>query len=237
MPKIEWKKERMRYVPIFLPVVGLAIGFLVYGLYNLLTSFDYEFKSITLAIAIVATYIILTGGLHIDALMDSADAHFSRRPLERKLQIMKDSNVGAFAVVTLLVVVLIKVATLNEILGNDMAIFLIFVPVISRVFQATMLMNSKFANTEGLAQMYEGAFSKKLKVFQFITLILISAIAIHINNNSYVLILSIAVFYLIYLNFCYRNFKGITGDLIGCFLELSEVVMFISILIMKVIGM
>ena len=98
---IEWEEDDTKYLPVFMPFIGLIIGGLLYIVYNLLIYF--QLSSVFLAVAYVVYFILVTGGLHLDAFMDTMDAHFSRREIEKKLIIMKDSNVGAFAVVYLFV--------------------------------------------------------------------------------------------------------------------------------------
>lgn len=64
-----------------------------------------------LAVAIVA---LLTRGLHLDGLADLADGLGSGKPAERALEIMKRSDIGPFGVVTLVLVLLVQVAALQE---------------------------------------------------------------------------------------------------------------------------
>ena len=53
---------------------------------------------------------LLTGGIHLDGYMDCCDAIFSRRPLEKKREILKDSHVGSFAVIALAMLFLLSFA-------------------------------------------------------------------------------------------------------------------------------
>lgn len=64
------------------------------------------------AVTVVVAWIVATWGLHLDGLADSADALFSWRPRERKLEIMKDSRVGTMGALALIAGVLLKVGAL-----------------------------------------------------------------------------------------------------------------------------
>lgn len=89
------------------PLVGFIVG-------GILALASYGQFKLSLGMAgdvlIVVLWIILTGGLHLDGLMDSADGLFSGRERERKLEIMKDSRVGAMGVIALAALLLIKVS-------------------------------------------------------------------------------------------------------------------------------
>lgn len=64
------------------------------------------------AVAVVVAWMVVTWGLHLDGLADSADALLSWRPREKKLEIMKDSRIGAMGALALISVVLFKVGAL-----------------------------------------------------------------------------------------------------------------------------
>ncbi|MGE5613890.1 MAG: adenosylcobinamide-GDP ribazoletransferase, partial [Bacillota bacterium] len=81
---------------VLAPLVGLVVGALTAG-FNYL--FGILFPPLVTAVLTVAVYILLTGGLHLDGLGDTADGIFSNRPAERVLEIMKDSRVGTNAVI------------------------------------------------------------------------------------------------------------------------------------------
>lgn len=96
-PRVEWRSENMRSSICFLPIVGIFIG----GALILWQWFCLALKAEAVLFAAVAMIVplMLTGGIHMDGFMDTADALCSHQPKERKLEIMKDSHVGAFAVI------------------------------------------------------------------------------------------------------------------------------------------
>ena len=98
MPRVEWSKENMKYSMCFFPAVGMVIGLLV-------TGWGWAGGRAAMTPAFYTAVMILipvfvTGGLHLDGLLDTADAMSSYQPRERRLEILKDSNSGAFAVST-----------------------------------------------------------------------------------------------------------------------------------------
>lgn len=98
MPKTDWNKENMKYALCFFPLVGLAIGIIFY-LWSLLAKFLALGNIFTTAIYTIIP-ILITGGIHMDGFVDSMDAINSYQSIERKLEILKDSHIGAFALIT-----------------------------------------------------------------------------------------------------------------------------------------
>jgi len=97
MPQFQWKDEDMRYALCFFPWVGAVIG----ALWYLWKWFCDRFAVGTLCYAVVGTAIplLVTGGFHVDGFLDTCDALHSYQPRDRKLEILKDSHIGAFAVI------------------------------------------------------------------------------------------------------------------------------------------
>ena len=95
MPQFEWKDEDIRYALCFFPWVGTVIGVLWY-LWKWICA---RFGVGTLCYTVVGTAIpiLITGGFHVDGFLDTCDALHSYQPRERKLEILKDSHIGAFA--------------------------------------------------------------------------------------------------------------------------------------------
>ena len=113
MPQFEWKDEDMRYALCFFPWVGAVIGVLWY-LWKWICA---RFGVGTLCYTVVGTAIpiLITGGFHVDGFLDTCDALHSYQPRERKLEILKDSHIGAFAVIMLALYGLIFLGGFSEI--------------------------------------------------------------------------------------------------------------------------
>lgn len=226
MPVIDWTPQRMKYVPLWLPVVGLAIGAAGWGLFVLLQGMR---LSTLLSAVLMALYALaLTGGVHTDGLMDTADAYFSRRDTARKLEIMKDSRVGAFAVMALVAVLLLKVGLYGQAFESRSfsPAVLLLIPVLSRSFQASMIYLFPYAKGEGLAAMY-GKEPDKRFLIAFATCILMASGGLAMMAGWKYLAVPVAclLFYVFYYFSSRKQFGGITGDVLGAFLELSELLM------------
>jgi adenosylcobinamide-GDP ribazoletransferase len=188
-----------------------------------------------MSVTLVVFYILITGGLHLDALMDTSDAHFSRRPRERKLEIMKDSRVGAFAVVSLFVLLSMKIGVFHQLLDtNVLSINLCFIPLISRTIQPLFLYHAPYAAEEGLAKMYGDLLIKKEQVILWLILALTLVVGYYlIQYDILVLIITSLLTYVLYYRFAMKEFNGITGDIIGAYIEIVEVLMLLSLVVFR----
>ena len=97
MPRADWTRENMKYSMCFFPWVGLVIGALEFGWFHLAVWLG--FGTIFRTAVLVLIPVLVTGGIHLDGLLDTADAMSSWREKERRLEILKDSHAGAFAVI------------------------------------------------------------------------------------------------------------------------------------------
>jgi cobalamin 5'-phosphate synthase/cobalamin synthase len=100
------------------PLVGLAMGLAAWAVYAGLVSFLPGLVAATLVVILLE---LLTRGLHMDGLMDTADGILSGAPRERALEIMKDSSVGAMGVVAAVLLLVLKVAALGALTRADAA--------------------------------------------------------------------------------------------------------------------
>lgn len=225
LPMVEWTSRRIKFLPLLMPFIGLGIGSVGYGLYYLLQ--NTAVSDFSGAVLMVLFYLVITGGLHMDGLMDTADAYFSRRSKEKKLEIMKDSRVGAFAVIALVSLMLIKTAFFYEIFraGREIAILLFLIPVLSRIVQALMLCFFPYAKEDGLAAM----FSQTGKWISYVLTVYFGlatgSIYFLAGTIGLILPLGLLLFTIYYYFSSRKNFGGITGDIVGAYVELAEVLM------------
>ena len=98
---------------VMFPVIGLIMGILWYGLFLLIRVANIPAP---LAAALLTAYpFAISGFIHLDGFMDCNDAILSRRPLEERRRILKDSHVGAFAVITAILLFLLFYASMRSV--------------------------------------------------------------------------------------------------------------------------
>ena len=110
---LNWNAKNLRHAMLFFPIVGLLCGgalWLVWTGCQLLDCSAFLF-----AVLAALVNVLITGGIHLDGFCDTADALYSRRPMEEKLRILKDPNCGSFAVFSVVLILLVQVAAYAQI--------------------------------------------------------------------------------------------------------------------------
>lgn len=233
MPRVDWNEKNMKFAMCFFPLVGLVIG-LMQGL--LLWNFR-GFDLLSAALAVLLP-VLLTGGIHMDGFCDTMDALGSHQSREKKLEILKDSNSGAFAVMGCVLYLLINFAVWGELRGPllqncEKLCVLMLGYGLSRTLSGLSVVSFPCAKNSGLAAMFaQSADKKKARFFLLTWLILLCAamLALHVRTALLCMAAAGGVF-LYYRWVSAKEFGGITGDLAGYFLQLCELFMAAAVLI------
>ena len=140
----------------FYPAIGLMIGLILVGVEE---GSSRVFSEPLTAAFLVTVMIIVTRGLHLDGLMDVFDGVFGGFTPERRLEIMRDSRVGAFGVIGAIAVLLLKYGALVSLLmlpqpGKEWALFLF--PTLSRWTMVVLLGAFPYVRTQGLGSPFHG---------------------------------------------------------------------------------
>ena len=208
----DWNNNNLKYFCAVIPFIGLIIG----GCW-LIILFALKFidvSEILKGCLMTLFSLILTGGLHMDGLIDSCDAVFSHKNINEKLKILSDVHAGSFGVCGCAMILILKSALFSEIKFN-LEIFLI--PFNSRLGMAVLLNYLPFAKSNGLAKIL-GSARDKSHLKYFVAYIILAGVL-----NIKLLILNLIV-YMIWRRCCMKNFNGITGDLLGAYVEFSEII-------------
>lgn len=214
--KIDAKEEDFSKGIVYFPIVGLVIGALMAGLYIGLSAIT----NIMIASVLVIVFeIFITGGLHLDGLADSFDGLYSYRDKDRMLEIMKDSRVGTNGVLILIVNIVLKMVLLISIDPEMVPTLLLLMPVVSRLMVVLLSAISKYARNNGMGGFFIG---KTTKLQLVITIILVLVMHL-IYLEGLFLLGMIIILTLIYRYHVYSKIDGITGDVLGAVVEMSEV--------------
>ncbi|RDH81587.1 MAG: adenosylcobinamide-GDP ribazoletransferase [endosymbiont of Galathealinum brachiosum] len=222
---IEWTDENVARSLLWYPVVGFLIGLCIFVISSLLA----EQNSILVAAIILSVWVIITGGLHLDGLADSADAWVgSHGDKKRALEIMKDPQAGPIAVIVLVLVLLIKFSAINSLILNNEIYLLIAAPVIARCVPLTLFLTTPYVREQGLGSAMAAYLPRELA---WTVLSVVSIVSLFFLGfvQAVVLILVVAcvLWYLRYL--MVKFIGGMTGDTIGAAIEFVEVVVLMAI--------
>lgn len=212
-------EKKMPLAAAYFPLAGLAIGLLLVGLHRVLLAA--AAPALALNILPVAALVIITGGIHLDGLSDSADAFLSGKTKEEMLSIMRDPHAGAMGSIAVTVALLLKIALLSMVSLPLRETALILMCVLGRWAAVLTMCAFPYARKEGKASVFLNGLSPRRLAFST-SLALASAVILWHLNGVLVFLVAGAFAYLVGLKVRAR-IGGITGDTIGATVELTEI--------------
>jgi adenosylcobinamide-GDP ribazoletransferase len=220
----DWTEENMKYVMCFFPWVGVVIGALCYG-WNALALYlglDGPLRTIVLMLIPV----VVSGGIHLDGLLDTADALSSWRPRERRLEILKDSHAGAFAIITCAVYFFLLYGVMDLVRGELIPVY-VFTFVISRSFSAFSVVTFPKASVNGTVAGFSKSAQTRIIQGSVLIYVLLCGVAMIALQPVYGIaaLCGALLTFAWYYHMAMKQFGGINGDLAGCFLSVCELVM------------
>ena len=209
---------------LFYPLVGLVFGGLLWALDGLLLG-----APLLLHAALVLTaWVLLSGGLHLDGLADSADAWlggFGDR--ERTLLIMKDPRSGPIAVVTLVVVLLLKWTALVALIEQEQALALLIVPMLGRGALLGLFLTTPYVRAGGLGQALADHLPRR-SGWQVLSACALGCLLLLGWAGLWTLLVATLVFIGL-RRMMLRRLQGCTGDTAGALLELLETAVLVAL--------
>ncbi|MBV4492504.1 adenosylcobinamide-GDP ribazoletransferase [Pseudomonas oryzicola] len=198
---------------LFYPLVGLLFGLLLWLASHWLQATPAPLH----AALLLALWVLLSGALHLDGLADSADAWlggFGDR--ERTLQIMKDPRSGPIAVVTLILVLLLKFCALWVLVEQGTGAQLLLAPLIGRSAMLGLFLSTPYVRPGGLGQALAEHLPRAAAAW-----VLLGCALFCLALGGWIVVLALAVFGWLRQLMC-RRLGGTTGDTAGALLELLE---------------
>ena len=212
-----WDEKARDKMLLFLPIVGLEMGVLWNALAWLCNFLQLPVLVKGLILA-VFPYLV-AGFIHLDGYMDVTDAVKSCRSLERRREILKDSHVGAFAVIGIVLLVIAQFACMASVPeGADYRI-LLFVPAVSRCGSSLAVTVLKPMNTSQYADQKKP--KSHVAVLAAMTVIFVAGGFLLCGKYGFVLLGCLAG-YSAALRKAYRSLDGMNGDISGYCLTLGE---------------
>ena len=224
MPKVEWNEKNMKYAMCFFPMIGIVIGVCVQIIGTLLIKST--FGSLFFSVIMTLLPIMITGGIHLDGFLDTMDALSSWGDKEKKLQILKDSNSGAFAIIGMGCYLLCNIALWSEV-SVKMLPLISCTYVLSRALSGYSVVTFQTAKNSGLAKTFQDAAQKnRVKITMYCWIVIsVGCMLVYNLKNAITMFVAGALFFQYYKYLCKKQFGGITGDLAGYFLQVFELLM------------
>lgn len=171
-----------------------------------------------LGVLVLLSYILLTGGIHMDAVGDTFDGMLSRRERARTLEIMRDPHLGTFGILGLIFYLFLMAACLVM----DITPWAYLFPLIGRLMAFVVCWRKTPARTEGLGKSFIGGAQPAFGLFGLV-LVLLTAVFF----RQYLVAISLLItllFSLLSERWMHRRLGGMTGDTIGYSIELSQLI-------------
>ncbi|WP_214480091.1 adenosylcobinamide-GDP ribazoletransferase [Bacillus sp. SM2101] len=229
---IQWDSKSGRWCVRFIPLIGLILGVLLASIHTLFLNY-FPISNAMIALFLMFFSVLFSGGLHVDGWMDCSDAFFSYKDKDRRLEIMSDARVGAFAVISLLFLFGFRYLFIFESMGSSIiTIALLVIPILSRTFMVYLLVTTPLAKHEGMAAAFKKHLTSADKYFVYATVILVLVLLYfftHLTSLLFTVILMLASFFLFFRGraFIVKHFGGMTGDTLGAFVEGTETVLWL----------
>jgi adenosylcobinamide-GDP ribazoletransferase len=219
-------EQDFRRSAYWFPLIGLLLGVITGLLWYLLRGW---LATTVLAALLLGVSVFLTGGLHLDGLMDTTDGVYGGRDREQRLAFMKDSHVGAFGVIAAVLVLIFKFSLYTQISFNLLP-YLVAAPLLGRQVQVWAQVLFPYARKQGIGSLFSSYGNYKMlmittgvSLFLLVVLLKLSGIGL--------LMATVLLFYLIAGRLSHL-LDGLTGDTYGALCELTEVfVLLIGVLL------
>ncbi|MBT2341805.1 MULTISPECIES: adenosylcobinamide-GDP ribazoletransferase [Pseudomonas] len=211
---------------LFYPLVGLLFGALLW----LLNTAFLGAPPLLHAALLLTAWVLLSGGLHLDGLADSADAWlggFGDR--ERTLLIMKDPRSGPIAVITLVLVLLLKFTALLALIEQGQALALLIVPVLGRGALLALFLTTPYVRAGGLGQALADHLPQRAG-WQVLLGAALGCVWLAGWAGVLALLVAAAVFIGV-RRIMVNRLGGCTGDTAGALLELLEVAVLVGVVL------
>ncbi len=229
--EVDYTEELPAKSMAYYPLVGAIIGIILICV-NIIMSLLFPYSVVNIIILI--TLIYLTGGLHLDGFMDSIDGLFSGRKRDKILEIMHDSRTGAFGVIGVVLLLLLKYILLLELSGASRNSVIFIMPVISRWLLVYVAYKYPLATGSKLGRGFSNFISIKQPIIAscwlLVLIIIVNIIGVFSLYQILVIFALCWLFTLIIAFKVKKKLNGLTGDIYGAINEMVEVMVLLVFL-------
>ena len=218
-PSKKWDQAKTRQMLMSLPFVGLLIGAVWFGIYKACGALKLGFVGSAL-VAVLPW--LLTGFMHLDGFMDCADAVLSFRDRERRLEILKDSHVGSFAVICMAILSIFTLSAWLQTGYKAGGLVLLLIPVASRSVVSACVLGFKPLPTSSYAKTIEKEKHKGSIAFCAAVCLISCALGFILGKAEGISVCVSAVCTLLTVFKVRSNLGGMSGDISGCAISIGE---------------
>jgi adenosylcobinamide-GDP ribazoletransferase len=240
---IKMDRNVIKKAVMMFPILGLIMGGIIGSLLFCLNEWT-TLSPLALAFIVWVLPIFLTGGIHLDGWMDTCDAYFSYQDKEKRLEVMKDPRAGAFAVLSVIVLLSARFLFIYESMRLDslfLASMIGIIPFFSRMIMGILMVTGKAAKEEGMAHTFKQHTNPVYLLTYSIPFVLIAVIFFWLLPEMAGLFLLFTLAAILLTLWIRRQtikwFGGITGDTLGASVEGAETVLWMIVWLSAYTGM
>ncbi|MCK5135218.1 MAG: adenosylcobinamide-GDP ribazoletransferase [Bacteroidales bacterium] len=220
--------ENLNKATRYFPLIGIIVG----GAGALVFLAAHQLLSVHIAILIsIITMILLTGAFHEDALADFCDGFGGGYTKEKILAIMKDSRIGTYGAVGLILLLLAKFLLLAEFNPSQIPLILIAAHALSRVNPVILIFTSKYTGDENNSK--SKPVGQKSSITTLILAVIFGLLPLVFISPHIIpfLIFAYALIFIYFRHYVHKKVGGYTGDVLGALQQFSEVGFYLTCLI------
>lgn len=214
---VQVEKKYYSDVLLYWPVVGFLTGVTTWGTLYLCAQVMPLLPACVLAII---ARLLLTGGLHEDGLADFFDGFGGGSTKEKILSIMKDSHIGSYGTIGLILYFLLYVSFLYTLYPFAWAATIIGADVLSKLCTAAMINTLPYARTEETSK--TKVLYNKLNVIKFAVIAIVCVVSLSLLSVCFWAVIPVLLT-VVALRYYFRyKIGGYTGDCCGATVLLAE---------------
>ncbi len=231
--KADWSEDNMQFSMCFIPFVGIVNAAALFLWYYLCIKLS--FNNILFGTVAAVLPLLITGGIHMDGFCDVVDSLASYAEKGKRLEILKDPHVGAFAIIWCSAYMIVMAGLMSGISSYETVYMIGVGYVLSRAVSCLLSVFMKNAKREGTLYTFTSRQNKNiaacvLAIYIFGSLTIMCIIQFYTGILT-VLLCMLTVLY--FLRMADKNFGGITGDLAGFFIQICELVIVAAVILVQ----
>ena len=227
-------ERQIAFSQLYYPLVGLLIGVVL-----ILLAWVLQDVPTVLRAAIVLTgWVLISGGLHLDGLADSADAWAGGLDdRDKTLAIMKDPSCGPAGVVSIVLLLLLKFAALHALLEASASasllslplLVIVIAPMLARSIPSLLFLTTPYVRQNGLGSTLVAGLPRRSLIFVIATVI--ASVLLLAGSVGLWLVLAVVVVFILARRLMIQRIGGVTGDVAGALIEITEVSVLVCVLL------
>ncbi len=215
--------ERVGRGAIWFPVIGLGLGAILFVADRVAA---HLFPQLLSALLVVTVWKLVSGGLHLDGLADCLDGLVGRDAAHR-LAIMRDSRIGAFGAMGLILFLFLEIAALAELPYDVRGGALLVAPAIGRAMPVLLVRLYPPARSEGQGAAFRAGVGRAAPPVALAMALAVSLVVLGWMGSAAVAVAAVVAVAL--GRFMVARLGGITGDVLGASVEASELAMLLTV--------